>query len=178
MGMEFSMWRMKMSTMEKLLTSEEACNVFLDTQFPYPDEDPLGNDNNKVKYSVDPEDDGIYLGKSWHILHYLITGNDEGGQSILDLAIMAGHLVEGLGEELFWLSPQEVLDVANALDSLTVKEMKKKGSKDVMSKFTIYKCPPGIEDHEFMELMEDFKTLKEYYKKAAERSNAILRMIG
>ena len=180
MGLEFSMWRMKLSRMKKLLTSEEACMVFLDDQFPDPDKDCLDDDGNqqKVKYSVDPEDNGIYLGKSWHLLHYLITGNDESSHSLLDHAIMEGHPIDGLGEDFCWLNPQEVVDIATALDDVAKKEMKNRSSRDVMSKFSIYRCSSGLHDDEFKYMMKYFRILKKYYKKAAEKRNAILRIIS
>jgi hypothetical protein len=48
-----------------------------------------------------------------------MTGNDEGGNSKLDLAIMVGQPLESLGEEFSWLTPEEVREVADALDSIS-----------------------------------------------------------
>ena len=87
MGLDFTMWRMKMSRMERLLTSEEACMAFLDVHFPDPDKEPIEESDNeqKLKLSIAPEDNGLYLGKSWHLLHYLITGNDDNVDSIQNI---------------------------------------------------------------------------------------------
>jgi hypothetical protein len=180
MGLEFSMWQMNMLKMEKLLTSDEACKTFLEAQFPDPDEDNLeeGSSERKAKYSVDPEDDGIYLGKSWHLLHYLIAGNEDGGDSTLDFAIMVGHPIERLGEDFCWLSPEDVLDIVDALDNLSEKDMKNRSTREAMSKFKIYRCSAGLDDEEFRSVMKDFRTLKKYYKQAAKRGNAMLRLIS
>lgn len=178
MGLEFNMWQIRMSRMEQLIISDEACEEFLEIQFPDPDTNEFGSGEQNTKYSVNPEDDGIYLGKSWHLLHYLITGNEEGGNSTLDLAIMVGHPVEGLGGEFCWLDPEEVKYVADALDGLSEEDMRKRSGKGAMSKVDIYRCSAGLGKDEFEYVMKEFKALKKYYRDAAEKENAILRLIS
>ncbi|MBW1706310.1 MAG: DUF1877 family protein [Deltaproteobacteria bacterium] len=174
------MWQIKMAKMDQLIISGEACEEFLEAQFPglAEEDEKEGRGERKTKYSVDPEDEGIDFGKSWHILHYLITGNDEGGDSTLDFAIMVGHPVEGLGGEFCWLTPEEVRDIANALDGLSKEDMRKRSGKDAMSKVDIYRCPPGLGEDEFKYAMKDFRALKKYYRDAAEKGNAMLRLIS
>ena len=54
MGLDCSMWQMKMSRIEKLLVSNEACEEFLDIQFPDPDsEEEEARRQRGPKYSVD-----------------------------------------------------------------------------------------------------------------------------
>ncbi len=174
MGLEMSMWQMEMSKLEQLIISDKACEEFLETQFPDPDaeEDEVGR-GRTAKYSVDPEDQGISMGKTWHLLHYLITGTEERGELPLALAIMIGHPVEGLGGEFCWLTPEEVKDVALALDTLSKEELRKRSNRDSMSKVDIYRCPPGLDEEGFRDVMKDFKTLKKYYSPSQEKQRLI-----
>ncbi len=179
MGLEMCMWQMEISKMERLLTSEEACKEFLEAQFPDPDEEgEKGGEGRKAKYSVDPEDDGIDIGKSWHILHYLITGDEESGETPLAYAIMEGRPVVGLGGEFCWLAPEEVKDVADALDALSEEVLWKRSGKDSMSKVDIYKYPGEVIEDKLEDVLVDFNRLREYYKDAAVKGNAVLRLIS
>jgi len=165
--------------MEQFLISEGACEEFLETQFPDPDaEEEDAGRQRTAKYSVDPEDEGIYMGKTWHLLHYLITGTEEGEEFPLAYAVMVGHPVEGLGGEFCWLTPEELKDVARALDNLSKEDLRKRSNKDSMSKADIYKYPKGLTKKQLEEVMVYFNKLKEYYKDAAKKGNAMLRLIS
>jgi len=179
MGIECSMWQMRMSRMEQLLCSDEAFEEFIDTQFPDPDsEEEEARRQQDPKYSVDPEDDGIWLGKAWHLLHYLITGTEDDEEFPLAYAIMVGHPIEGVGGEFCWLSPEEVKEVARALGTISKEDLKKRSTKGSISKVDPFRWPNGATKKEREELLADFANLKRYYRDAARKGNAMLRLIS
>ena len=117
----------------------------------------------------------ISLEKAWHGLHFLLCGSAEPLPGEFGQAVLGG--VE-IGEDLGYgparyLEPDNVRRIANALDSITVEELKKRYDPVVMEEADIY--PGGWTDLENLDwLMEAFHDLITYYKSVAERGNAIL----
>jgi hypothetical protein len=91
---------------------------------------------------------------------------------------MVGHPMEGLGEVSSWLSPEEVKEVARALDTVSKEDLKKRSSKESISKVNLYRSPSGHSKKEFEEIMIEFNKLKRYYEEAARKGNAMLRLIS
>ena len=60
MGVEFCIWQITPENLEKLLSSEEAVDAFMDSQFPDPDSPDIVTETST-------EDDGMELGKTWRI---------------------------------------------------------------------------------------------------------------
>src|SRR5262249_37024227 len=78
-------------------------------------------------YSVDEliqaqdRDDTLSLEKSWHGLHFVLTGSNDGDRMPLAFLLCGGQEV---GEDLGYgpahlLSPAQTLQVANALDGIS-----------------------------------------------------------
>jgi len=120
---------------------------------------------------------GLSLEKSWHALHYLLTGKTEAAPPPLGNAILGG---EEIGEErdygrVRFLTPQQVREVAEALAAISKEELP--GRFDVkrmkVSK-VIYPC----RDQQELDIALDyFGQLVGYYSDAAKRGNAMLLYI-
>ena len=119
-------------------------------------------------------EDGLSLEKSWHALHYLLTGTTEAGAPPLGNAILGG---EEIGEErdygrVRFLTPQQVRDVAVALGSLSKEDLVARFDvKKMKAASVIYPCR---DQSEFELAQHYFEQLSHYYADAAANENAIL----
>ena len=161
MGIELSMWQITTLQLEQLMSSEDAVENFIDSRFTEtPNED---------------DDEGLYLDKIWHLVHYLVTGDAEGGEYPLGVAILGGYILHKLGEDTSFLPPDIVKDVAEGLSTLSEADMRKLCDPDVTPKPEIYKYPFPIYQEDFDEGLSFFRQVKEYYQKAAKNGNAMFR---
>jgi len=121
-----------------------------------------------------PDDEnGLNLEKSWHVLHFLLTGEAENAQPPLGNAILGGKEIGddlGYGPARF-LTPQEVQEVASALTSLKKEDLASRFDLDAMIKARIY----PVRDESELELAQEyFDELSRYYADAAVDGNAML----
>jgi hypothetical protein len=120
-----------------------------------------------------PTEDGLSLEKSWHVLHYLLTGKAEEAPPPLGNAILGGREI---GEDLGYgparfLTPEQVREVAAALASISKDDMRKRFDLKVMMTVNIYPVKDGSE----LELAEHyFEHVSRYYSEAAASGNAML----
>jgi hypothetical protein len=119
-------------------------------------------------------EEGLSLEKSWHALHYLLTGTTEVGPPPLGNAILGG---EEIGEErdygrVRFLTAQQVRDVALALGSLSKEDLAERFDvKKMKAASVIYPC----RDYSEFELAQHyFEQLSRYYADAAASGNAML----
>jgi len=162
MGIEFTMWQITTEEIDKFMELEETINDFVESQFP-------------ETYDDDFEDNALSLDRIWHLLHYLITGEEEGEKYPLAFAIRVGHFLHESWSEMSWIAPNEVRDVAEALAVLSEEDLRKRGGEDSMSKVNIYKYPGALSEDDFIDVLMEFNRLKGYYKDASEKGNAMLR---
>lgn len=117
---------------------------------------------------------GLSLEKSWHALHYLLTGKTEAAPPPLGNAILGG---EEIGEErdygrVRFLTPQQVREVAEALATIS--------KEDLLSRFDVQRMQaskviyPCRNQEELDIAMQYFEQLADYYSDAAGRGNAML----
>jgi len=161
MGIECSMWQIKSTELKQLLVSEEALEEFCDSRFP-------------ETYDEDFEDDGLWLDKIWHLLHYQITGDAENEEYPLAYAIMIGHLLHESWSDWVYLPPDEVKEVSYALSSLSEDDFYMKCKPESVSELDIYKYP-SVHKEDVDDALEYFRKLKDYYQDAANKGNAMLR---
>ena len=160
MGIELSMWQITVLQLEKLLSSGDAVENFIDSRFAE---------------TLNEDDEGLYLDKMWHLLHYLITGDEEGEEYPLAYAIMVGYPLNESGEDTSFLPPDIVKDVAEGLSTLSEADMRKLCDPDVTPHPEIYKYPFPIHEEDIDEAIEYLKQLREYYQHASDNGNAMLR---
>ena len=132
----------------------------------------------KVGAGVDdgPTEDGLNLEKSWHVLHYLLTGKAEEAPPPVGNAILGGQEIGGdlgYGPARF-LTPQQVREVATALKAISKDDLRKRFDLKAMMAAKIY----PVRDHSELRLAQDyFARVSPYYAEAAAAGNAMLLWI-
>jgi hypothetical protein len=122
----------------------------------------------------------VSLEKSWHGLHYLLTGEVWQGQGPLAFLLAGGEQV-GDDEEspLRWFTPEETVEIERALSTVTDKKLWSRFDADEMASQDIY---PGIWNEGEEELREEyvgyFHALKEVAAVAAHQNQGLLVSVG
>lgn len=134
----------------------------------------LATGGSKVPYAH--EEDRLNLEKSWHVLHYLLTGHVQEAPGPLGNAILGG---EEIGEErdygrVRFLTPQQVHEVADALSNVSKDALRNRFDLEAMNAAGIYTA----RNQEDLELAQEyFEQLSRFYREAAENSEAMLLWI-
>ena len=120
-----------------------------------------------------PSEDGLSLEKSWHTLHYLLTGSAGEVGSILGKTILGGKEIGpdvGYGPARY-LDASEVSEVAKALKKVSDKDLVKRFNLKAMMAAKVYACGGGSD----LKLAQRyFSQVDSYYAAAAERGDAML----
>jgi len=119
-------------------------------------------------------DGSLRLEKSWHVLHYVLSGTAEPGKSALSQALLGGREV---GKDVGYgparvLAPQQVQEIATALASVNIQERAANYDVKHAKGLHIY-CP----EHENEEIVYWFEQVKSYYDEAAKSGKAMLLWI-
>ena len=121
-------------------------------------------------------EDGLNLEKSWHVLHYLLTGKAEEAPPPLGNAILGGEEIGGdlgYGPARF-LTPQQVREVALALAAISKGDLRERFDLKAMKAANIY----PVRDKSELELAQGyFELLSRYYAEASAQGNAMLLWI-
>jgi hypothetical protein len=122
-------------------------------------------------FGEDP--DVLELDKSWHTLHYLLTGSAEPSDSALGWAIMGG---KEIGPDLGYgparlLTASEVQEIASALAHVSSEDLTQRFDLDKMVASEIYACR---DEGERDLALECFERLKPFYAESAARGSSIL----
>jgi Domain of unknown function (DUF1877) len=131
-----------------------------------------------VKFPSDPasddsSEDSLNLEKSWHVLHYLLTGEPEGARPPLGNAILGG---KEIGEERDYgrarfLTPGQVAEVASAIAHVSKDDLSRRFDLQRMKAVRIYAATdPG--DLELAQMY--FDRLSRYYQAAANQDAMLL----
>jgi hypothetical protein len=122
------------------------------------------------------DEKSLSLEKSWHVLHYLLTGTAGDAPPPLGNAILGGKKIGGdvgYGPARF-LTPAQVREVAEALAATSKDELIRRYDVAAMERAKIYTFRGE-------DVMEDglyyFDKLAEYYAEAAELGNGVLLYI-
>lgn len=131
-----------------------------------------------VQHAADAErsgayEDGLSLEKSWHALHYLLTGRAQEAPPPLGDAILGGA---ELGEDMGYgparfLTPEEVRATSAALDKVSAEDIARRFDLPTMIAAEIYACR---NESDLGLAQEYFAELVRYYADAASRGNAML----
>lgn len=120
----------------------------------------------------------LRIDKSWHGLHFLLTGRAEGGDPPLSLALLGGKSVPdrrglmGFGPALK-LSPDEVREVSQSLAAIKPSDLLKNYDAEAMRNNEVYAM--GIDGQEDREYLSHFyKKLRAFYADASKRQNGLL----
>jgi len=123
----------------------------------------------------EPGKAGLCLEKSWHVLHFLITGKAGAASPPLGNAILGGTSIgDVLGHgPARYLDPQQVGEVADALKRLNPEDLGERFDPTVLLEEHVY----GLEEEKFDMLEYYFAQVMRYYTDAAARGNGMLLYI-
>jgi hypothetical protein len=118
----------------------------------------------------------ISIDKSWHGLHFLLTGDAVSTPQGAGQAILGG---KEIGPDLGYgparvMDPAQVKAVATALASTSKAELSKKYDPNAMDGAQIYPGEWNEEAENLGWLLESFDTVVEFYRTAAEHGNAVM----
>lgn len=156
------------------------------TSIPQQTLQSLLEDPEKVVELLYPDDDedppnSMDVDKAWHGLHYLLTGEAEGSDEPLALAILEGTEI---GPELDfgparYLTADEVKAVAQALAALTPEALAQRYNPRDMQEKQIYPQIWERDDPNDVEyLLDFFPTLQQFYADAAMRGDAVIHWMA
>ena len=120
----------------------------------------------------------LRLHKSWHCLHYLLTGKSwETGASPLGKAILGGRELPDINQVMGYgparyLLPGEVSQVAHALANFAISEALEAYDRERAETLKVY-----VPHHQPDELREMFNQLRDFYDTAAAQNEAMLLWI-
>ena len=127
----------------------------------------------KAGVRFDEPEGRLSLDKSWHAMHYLLTGRADEAPPPLGNAILGGT---PLGPDLGYgparlLSPTEVQETAVALSMVRAGDLDKQCNLAAMKAAQVYACN---EQNDLVLAKDYFGKLKALYGKAAKRQHGML----
>ena len=149
------------SQLKSLIDSPDSIEAFI-----YPDDGDAEPDNH------------VDLDKSWHAIHFTLTGSVWEGEEPLKNVLFGG---EEIGEDIGYgparyLVPDQVRSVATALHAITPDDFAEKFDPSALAAAEIY---PTIWDREEASeclafVQPYYTTLREFYQQASDRGDAVL----
>ena len=175
MGLECSLWQVSPEILKQYRLSEESVEDFIDFCFPETYEKDVFNDKSKTKKYYEND---LCLGKMWHILHYLLTGDKNSEKYPLAYAIVVGYSINEIWSDLTFVEPHEAKDIANALNGISEDEFRRRCVEGAFSEKEIYRSSDDLDDNEMAETLEYYVRIKEFFIDAANKGNAVLHLIS
>ena len=140
-----------------------------------------------VEGYLHPDDDGdepphtADADKAWHGIHYLLTGTAWEGRAPFSWAILGAADIGpdlGMGPARY-LTPDQVVRLAAALDSLTQEELTARFNPQDMQDKGIYPEVIWVRDGEdaLAYLLENFAVMADFYRDTAARGDGVLQWV-
>ena len=122
--------------------------------------------------------DGLDIDKSWHIIHFLLTGDPWKGKEPWVNVVLGGTPVSeesvGYGPARY-LTPPQVAEVAQALSTLSAEDLLARWDDEAIAEADIY---PNIWDDESPEELEyvsdNYEAIREIFARAAQNGDAMI----
>jgi hypothetical protein len=136
----------------------------------------LSANPESIEDFLDEESNELDLEKSWHGLHYLLTGSAwEGAEPLCYLA--SGG--EEIGEDLGYgparaLSPAQVAAWSNALSAITTTELQRRFDPQAFDQAQIYPLVWDEGDEAFEWLNENFEALRDFLAQAKSANHGAI----
>lgn len=120
------------------------------------------------------------IGKAWHLIHFLLTGEVWNKVGILGNVIMGG---EEIGDDVGYgparyLNPLEVKEISDALKLVKEDELKAKFNPDEILKKEIYPFLSKCDAEDLKYTLSYFRQLKDFYQRCADNGNIMLIYIN
>jgi hypothetical protein len=178
MSIEGSYRRITPEEFTRLQEDPDAAASFFGTSL-----EDLDNPEQLLAKMEELESSGRYLsiGKDWHALHFLLTGDGELKPHALPPPPL-GNVVQG-GTETEWectygqvrsLSPEEVKEVADALSRISVAELRSRFSARAFADADIYPLGSEWTEEEAETVFEVYPKVVEFFQAAARDGDIIL----
>ena len=118
----------------------------------------------------------LRIDKSWHGIHFLLTGSAWGGKRPLSNAVMGG---QEFGPDLGYgparyLTPDQVKEVAAALDEITSATLRDRFNPKAMTKAEIYTWHEDEGEEGLEYFLEYYAQVRAYFQQAARKGNGML----
>lgn len=115
------------------------------------------------------------LDKAWHAIHFLLTGNAEGGDFPLNFLMTGGQEV---GEDIGYgpiriLMIDEVRELKQNLDKIDVTTFKKKYNPADLNKSEVYPLTSDWTQEEESWIVEEYENLKKFVDEAYHDSKGL-----
>jgi hypothetical protein len=114
--------------------------------------------------------------KAWHGIHYLLTGTAWEGRAPFCWAIMGAEDIGpdlGMGSARL-VTPDQVVRLAAALDSLTIDELSARYDAQQMQALDIYPAKIWGDSDSLEYLLDNFQLMLDFYRDAAARGDGVL----
>lgn len=114
--------------------------------------------------------------KSWHGIHFLLTGKPWGGTGPEAKAVLGGTEIGpdlGYGPARY-LSADEVREVAQVLDQISITEIQARFDADAMTAADLYSFDAEYPDDELEYITTYYEQLQQFYRTTADGGNAML----
>ena len=125
--------------------------------------------------------DQIDIDKAWAGIHFLLTGsNSEGGKPPLAHVIIGGTDIGddvGYGPARY-IEAEEVKQIYDAFRDISEDELKGRFDPEKMKESKIYPFENSCTDEDLAYLLENFRSLKDFYRKTVEQGNAMLQYLN
>ncbi len=140
---------------------------------------------DQVEGYLQPDDDGDEpphvsdVDKAWHGIHYLLTGTAGEGREPFSWAIFGAAVIGpdlGMGPARY-LTPEQIVRLAAALDSLTTEELSARFNPQDMQDKDIYPKAIWVRDGDdaLDYLLHYFASMTDFYREAAARGDGVLQ---
>jgi hypothetical protein len=178
MSIEASYRRVSPAKFSKLTAEPEAALFTLQPLLRFPD-DP----EKSLAHMRAEEDSGLVfrLGKEWHALHFLLTGEADLDKRIappLGDIVLGGTPtpIEATYGAVRYLTNMEVRAIAGALRSISVEELAGRFDPNEFNAHRIYPNPRpgGWNELELEALLELYPRLVEFFTRAGEAGDLVL----
>ena len=143
--------------LQKLIADPDSV---LSVLFPEVDDPPIG-----LHLDID---------KSWHGIHFLLTGSAWEGNPPISLAILGGTEIgeDGGYGPARYLIPEEVKALSSALQEVSPEDLITRQTPEAMLAAELYSCDGSPDDLEYIQSYYD--SLRQFYFEAACRGDAVL----
>ena len=124
------------------------------------------------------------IDKSWQAIHFLPTGQIEGGSPPLAWVVPgdaelpdAGNYTRGLSDPLRMLSVAQVQTIAQELANISAEQLLSRATvAEMLAKDVHYVSGDEVAERDY--ISHHYERLRNFYTEAAERKNAVLVCLG
>jgi hypothetical protein len=119
----------------------------------------------------------LALDKTWHAIHYLLTGSIEETEGVLASAIFGGRVLGDEESQARLLMPDEVADLSHALIAIPPEELLRRYNADELNDAGVYFNSWSASNEDTDYVRDYYRSMIEFYRTAARDSKAVIILI-